>query len=383
MNFKKIIILGIIVLSLVRCEFVSYKDYELKEYDGRLKWTRVVKSAEWSNRYGHAAAVFDGKMWIVGGYNPGEMKSDTYYEDVWYSNDGINWEQATSNAPWKGRKGHELVSFQNAMYLIGGYSVNEETGYRQYNNDVWKSTNGKDWIEIKESIEPIESTKYDLNWYPRMHHSCIIANHNKTDYIYLIGGYTLQDSISGRYAMKYFNDVWRSEDGISWECLANNDFGKRAEHAATVDAETGVIYMLGGTPGVIYDTQLNSSYPITNYHALWSSFDGVNWVAELDTTLDPSPYARRNHDMVYYKNSLWCLPGKSVSQNHYTFVQGSNYFLWERDENGQWLMDSDGEAFDVRHDYATVIFDDKIWILGGYTNKQGQANDVWSGEIVK
>lgn len=79
-------------------------------------------------------------MWVTGGYNPGQISGDTYYEDVWSSTDGKSWELVTNNAPWLGRRSHQLVNFDDgsgeAMYLIGGFSVNEETGYRQFNNDV-------------------------------------------------------------------------------------------------------------------------------------------------------------------------------------------------------------------------------------------------------
>ena len=53
------------------------------------KWAQATASADWSARNGHKAAVApNGTIWLTGGYNGG-----TYYNDVWYSTDGTNWVQ--------------------------------------------------------------------------------------------------------------------------------------------------------------------------------------------------------------------------------------------------------------------------------------------------
>ena len=155
MRFLKfnISILAIVAVFISSCEFESYKDYDFKEYDGSLEWTRLVKNADWPNRFGHTAVTYDNKIWVIGGYNPGVVKGDTYYEDVWSSADGENWDLVLEKAPWLGRKGHQVVVFNDgsgdAMFLVGGFTVNEESGFREYGNDVWKSTDGIEWIQLK------------------------------------------------------------------------------------------------------------------------------------------------------------------------------------------------------------------------------------------
>ena len=245
------------------CERISFKEYNPDPYDGTLKWERIIKNAAWSNRYDHQVTVFNNNLWLAGGYNPGQVKGDTYYEDVWTSVDGENWELVNENAPWYGRRGHELVTFNDgngdAMYLIGGFSVNEETGYRQYNNDVWKSTDGVNWTEIKTNTVPPFDTVTD--WYPRMHHSCIVTNQGGTNYIYLIGGKTIIDNHYSKYAPKYFNDVWRSTDGITWEKLPAEEIGIRSEFGACSD-DNGNLYIQGGLTGVIFEGKDNATEPI-------------------------------------------------------------------------------------------------------------------------
>ena len=48
-------------------------------------------SAAWSARYDHTSLVYDNKMWVIGGEHSSNKN------DVWYSTDGINWEQATDD----------------------------------------------------------------------------------------------------------------------------------------------------------------------------------------------------------------------------------------------------------------------------------------------
>lgn len=392
MSIRNLLLVNLLFV-FVGCEMMSYNDYALPKYDGVLEWTEVTRNAEWKNRFDFDAAVFHDKIWLAGGYNPGEMKMDTYYEDVWSSTDGENWAKLKNNAPWLGRRGHQLVSFDNgdgeALYLIGGFSVNEENGYRQYNNDVWKSEDGIDWQEIKTTsfpiIDSLTQEEVDsvsiIDWYPRKDHQCVVKQVDGVNYIFLIGGFTMQDNISGRYASKYFNDVWRSSNGIEWERVANNDFGIRSEHAVTVNSVTGKIYMHGGIHGLKFETGYNQSHSLPNYQAVWSSVDGVNWSADIDTSLNTAIYWRSDHQMVFYEDKVWNLPGKTTSEVHYHFTESGQFPIWNIDLNNSISIDSEGEAFDARHGYASLVFKNKIWILGGMTNKQGQANDVWCGEM--
>ena len=374
---------GLLLLS-ASCEFQSYRDYEYDEYDGAFEWNRLVKNAGWQNRYGHAAVVFDDKIWIMGGYNPGVLKGDTYYEDVWSSADGESWELVLEKAPWLGRRGHRLVSFNDgsgeAMYLVGGFTVNEETGYREYANDVWKSDDGARWTQIKPNTHP--EYRSDEDWFPRFNHVLVTAKHGGIDYMYIIGGASMLDSHSAQYAMKYFNDVWRSTDGIEWEKLNNNDYGIRSEAGAAVDPNTGRIFMQGGVHGVVFIEADSTTHPRDDWHWIWSSDDGVNWVPENDTAmLDQGLLWRSDHHLVFYNNTLWSLPGKTVSNVHYHLTYDDHYVIWKREGYGLYSVDSYGIDIDPRHGYAAVVKDEKLFILGGFTSSYGQSNDVWTGQI--
>ena len=56
-------------------------------------------------------------MWMIGG----GTASSSYFNDVWYSSDGVNWTQATANAGLSARYWHTSVVFNSKMWVIGGF----------------------------------------------------------------------------------------------------------------------------------------------------------------------------------------------------------------------------------------------------------------------
>jgi hypothetical protein len=104
-------------------------------------WTQATAIAGWGEgdmRTEHQSISYDSKMWVMGGYYAGKVRSD-----VWWSTDGVSWTKAVSTAPWSGRMYFGACSYDNKMWIMGGY--NNVSGARY--NDVWWSTDGVNWTQ--------------------------------------------------------------------------------------------------------------------------------------------------------------------------------------------------------------------------------------------
>jgi hypothetical protein len=147
-----------------------------------INWTRVTEQASWAPRgLIHGTAVFGGKMWVIGGGHyaklPNPSVDETYYNDVWWSTDGISWTCATYAAPWISRIHHTVAAFDGKLWVIAGHHK-PDPGLL---NDVWYSTDGTNWREMP-----------GTPWTPRHAASAVEFNNS----LYLVAGYLV-------------NDVWR------------------------------------------------------------------------------------------------------------------------------------------------------------------------------
>ena len=100
--------------------------------DDGSSWTEVTDgSSRWNARRRHTSTVFDNKMWVLGG-EIGDLSNPTSYNDVWFSSNGSDWEQATASAGWSTRGRHTSIAFDNKIWVLGGNDGSHK-------NDVWSS----------------------------------------------------------------------------------------------------------------------------------------------------------------------------------------------------------------------------------------------------
>ncbi|HZP80970.1 MAG TPA: hypothetical protein VFB21_04975, partial [Chthonomonadaceae bacterium] len=120
--------------------------------EGKYRWVNVTKKAAFAPRDGAGALVFKGKMWLLGGWNPGDKKHFPRIcnNEVWSSSDGATWALEKPNTfldrtfdpqrDWEGRHTAGYVVFKDRMWIVGG-DVNQG----HYHDDVWNSADGKTW----------------------------------------------------------------------------------------------------------------------------------------------------------------------------------------------------------------------------------------------
>jgi hypothetical protein len=107
-----------------------------------LQWYRQDK-ADWIERISQENIYFKNKLWMFGGM---KLPSD-FQNDIWNSGDGTNWQQA-GNAAWSPRKGQSIVVYKNKLWLFGGADkVYADKSPSSFLNDVWSSDDGINWTQ--------------------------------------------------------------------------------------------------------------------------------------------------------------------------------------------------------------------------------------------
>jgi hypothetical protein len=184
-------------------EFITVSDFfndVWRSPDG-VNWEEMSNEAPWEARAGLSAASFKGKLWVLAGSQNDDASigglDRKFFNDVWYSNDGSEWHAATMNAPWEARAGGVALVKGGWLYLLGG-----EKGFTDpadYFNDVWRTKDGEHWELVTDSA----------GWSPRPGHKCEVL----ADYFVCIGGFGFP-----------FNpmDIWVSKDGAIWEQVSDS-----------------------------------------------------------------------------------------------------------------------------------------------------------------
>ncbi len=242
--------------------------------DGKT-WNLNAKEATWKHSDLPMSIVFDDKMWMMGGWYNGRLPGHSASNEVWWSTDGANWEQATANAGWSPRIAAAVVDFKGKMWLLGGtenYYFGDEKSLK---NDVWSSGDGKEWKLVTANA----------GWSPRAYHQAVVLN----DKIYVFGG--------GNYVPQYHavNDVWCSDDGIRWTQVTDAaPWAPRLWFSSAVYRDR--MWVLGGW----------SNNPSKNWGDVWHSNDGKNWT-ELKSQVIWKE--RHEHSAFVFKDKLWIAGG--------------------------------------------------------------------------
>jgi hypothetical protein len=213
-----------------------------------VRWSQATGSAGWSPRLAAACVAFKDRMWILGGLaryydgNDADLRND-----VWSSADGVQWEQATSQAPWPPRAYHQAVALGSRIWILGG--GNYLPGYSAF-NDVWSSADGVTWRRDAEHAA----------WSPRIWFSADVYR----DRMWVLGGWSNQPS-------KNWNDVWHSRDGKAWRRLETKTiWSPRHEQSAYVFDDA--LWIAGG-----------NAWPLVN--DVWRLSLPKDWRREAPPTL--------------------------------------------------------------------------------------------------
>ena len=314
------------------------------------KWVQVTPKAEFAPRDGAGALVFAGKMWLLGGWNPGDKANFPRIcnNEVWSSEDGANWSLEKPNTygkegfdpdrDWEGRHTAGYVVFKDRMWIVGG-----DANQGHYQNDVWNSADGKTWHRV--------STQRGVPWGPRVLHHTLVFRHK----IWVLGGQTLPQFAPEKEA--FYNDIWNTSDGVNWTRVVPKQPCWRPRGMIGGSAVfRGRMWMLGGGT---YDTPQR---PERNfYNDVWSSADGVNWQCHLTC----APWApRQYHEVAVFDNKMWVMEGWDGASNRND--------VWCSSDGTNW-QEVPGTPWRPRHAASVFVYNDALWVVAG----NNMESDVW------
>jgi hypothetical protein len=298
-------------------------------------WTMAVADADFSPRGGYSSVVFKDRMWVIGGYNDETGPRD----DVWYSTNGKDWIQANSSLGFfKERSCQSAVVFKDKIWIIGGGWGDEIGG------DVWYSDDGIIWTQATPMAE----------FGPRVHHSTVVFNNR----LWVIGGER------GFTQSQWLRDAWYSDDGMSWT-QATPQVAFTPIWRQNLLVLDNKIWNIGN---VFYRPEKGSTI---EYNEIWNSVNGRDWKRVASHGSFP---ARTAPCSVLYNNKMWIIGGNN---------QTSDYLgdVWHSSDGIEWEQATTAAEFSwntTRYSHPqALVFNNRIWIIREYGEGFIDKNDVW------
>lgn len=113
------------------------------------KWETIAESSNLPQRIFYGTAVFNGKMWMLGGYD-----GKQYHNDVWNSSDGVHWNRVADKTAWSPRNVSVITVFNNKLWMFGGGVIDGETANnRNSYKEVWVSKDGIAWQQVTPNLD--------------------------------------------------------------------------------------------------------------------------------------------------------------------------------------------------------------------------------------
>ncbi|MBX7259999.1 MAG: hypothetical protein K1Y02_26830 [Candidatus Hydrogenedentes bacterium] len=319
------------------------------------RWVNVTMTAPFTPRDGAGALSYEGKMWLIGGWNSKDKVNfpKSCVNDVWSTTDGLTWTLVKPNTfglpefdpahDWEGRHTAGYVVYKDKMWIVGGDPLQGH-----YQNDVWNSSDGKTWTRVNKGR--------NVPWGPRVLHYTVVFK----DKIWVMGGQTTILYAPGPEV--FYDDIWNSSDGITWKRIRPkgphwSPRGLIGGHAVFNDR----IWILGG------GTYESPKSPIRNfYNDVWSSPDGKRWTCHLEH----APWhPRQYHDVAVWDNKLWVMEGWNKTNRNDVWYS-SDGVTWHELKDTPWK---------IRHAASVFVFDDALWMVAG----NNMEPDVWKLERVQ
>ncbi len=283
---------------------------------------------QFSGRRHNQAFSFNDELFVVGGLRyDGEDGQDRYLGDIWVTDNGASWTEATEQAAFAGRDSHRVIEFKGRLFLLGGWIKSPYGGGTQTIHDAWMSFDGVEWEELAVIGEPGFSDGFDV----------AVFNNR----IWATGTYYHSEGY-------HTSTISSSPDGVRWQYHTTDaDFPPLERHQLVAFQDK--LWLIGGSVAWSEEDSGPSSQ-------IWSSVDGDNWILEQETAAFG---VRAGHKVIEFNNQLWLIGGynNQYDEDLIDVWVSDNGVDWERTGRLDFLFDS----------YAPTlaVHKEELWIVGG------------------
>ncbi len=256
--------------------------------------------------------------------------------------ENLSWTQISQNSPWGKRDSHEIYEWNDNLYLFGGLDA---TG--TFVNGLPNYEKAKYYNDIWKSADGINWTlEKESSNLPPMRSMSIVPFKGR---IFLMGGWGP--------TIGYNKNIWTSEDGKSWKKEDKGpEFGAREGGRMLVSK--GKMYVFGG---VNYEQH-------KRFNDVWVSENGFDW----EVLTESAPWhSRWDHDVAYFNNKFVLYGGMDTGD------VGFND-LWTSPDAINWtLVSSDSEIGKIQGQ-VLVSYKNILFLVGGLDAKTNLGTaDTW------
>ena len=171
---------------------------------------------------------------------------------------------------WPATRDGQILPFQSSIYFFN-------------QDDLYVSTNLTTWVKYNNHLTFLKESSSNL-YYTRVGYGLLNINDS---FILFVGGYNYQ---------KYYNDVWKSTNGMNWT-LVTQQAPFRARNKPLLVQYHGILYLMGGKSSIGYERDVwfsvdqGTTWSIKQQEAPWSHADQV--------------FVFRDQIMVRYSDNLY------------------------------------------------------------------------------
>lgn len=311
-------------------------------------WKRVANDAPFGPRDGAGGLVFGGKMWLIGGWN-GNRFPLVSANDVWSSTDGATWTEVKPNTfvdPQKLDRANDWEGRHFAGYQVWNgamWIVGGDVVQGYYQTDVWRSTDGAHW------------TRTDVHRkVPRLIED---TNPNSPTFGTLV---ELTDYRPAEVA----------------------DFGMRSLHVTGVFRNR--LYVMGGQRIEQFVNPIWPGAPAAAFNDVWVSDDGARFTMVPTASPMWSPRGLVG-EAVEHDGRMWLIGGGTYDDPG-TPWRDRTYSneVWSTRDGARWEKTLEQPPFSPRVWHNVKVFDGRIFVINGYDGPEGgrgraadNLRDVW------